>query len=214
MTHTWSATEDARKPFVHPDPRRTDEIKFRAAGKLVVAVDLALLESDEPTTDLAQWFDAQSLCVIRAGEGKARVLADFKMDAYGYTRVLVAASSLAPRPLAGCAADPRNRDLPHSVVAGTSRSTARGPRLGRMEREIADIAEVDHSTARRTSELLQRLSDLLAQGVAQSARTSFRFGASRAYHALVKGRLELINETKENEYLTITQFSGVDWIPP
>jgi uncharacterized membrane-anchored protein len=209
VTHTWSTSENACKPFVHPDPGRTNEIKFRAAGKLVVALDLALLESDEPTTDLAQWFDAQSLCVIRAGEGKARVLTDFKADAYGYTRFLVAANGLGPMAAGRLVQRILEIETYRTLsLLGLPEARRAAPELGRMEREIADIAQaLSHSAARRMSEeLLQRLSDLLAQSVAQSARTGFRFGASRAYHALVKSRLELIDEAKENEHVTITQF--------
>jgi len=57
-----------------------------------------------------------------------------------------------------------------------------------------------------SQEVLRRLSDLLAESVAQSAHTAFRFGASRAYHSLVKSRLELIQESTDTDYTTISQF--------
>ena len=57
-----------------------------------------------------------------------------------------------------------------------------------------------------SQEVLRRLSDLLAESVAQSAHTAFRFGASRAYHSLVKSRLELIQESTDSDYTTISQF--------
>lgn len=77
-----------------------------------------------------------------------------------------------------------------------------------MEREIAEINHALSETRdQRTSEdLLKRLSDLLAGSEALSTQMAFRFGASRAYHAIVKNRLDLIREAKVGSYTTISAF--------
>ena len=77
-----------------------------------------------------------------------------------------------------------------------------------MERELSGITHALSRTrdARTNEDLLKRLSDLLAASEPLSSRTAFRFGASRAYHALVNNRLELLQEAKESQYVTISNF--------
>ena len=77
-----------------------------------------------------------------------------------------------------------------------------------MEREISEINHALSQTGdqRTSQDLLKRLSDLLASSEALSTRTAFRFGASRAYHAIVNNRLALIREAKESPYTTISAF--------
>jgi len=77
-----------------------------------------------------------------------------------------------------------------------------------MEREISEINHALSQTegARTSQDLLKRLSDLLASSEALATGTAFRFGAARAYHAIVKNRLELIREDKEGSHTTISGF--------
>ena len=77
-----------------------------------------------------------------------------------------------------------------------------------MEREISEINHALSQTegARTSQDLLKRLSDLLASSEALATWTAFRFGATRAYHAIVKNRLELIREDKEGSHTTISGF--------
>jgi len=53
----------------------------------------------------------------------------------------------------------------------------------------------------------------LATSEALSNRTAFRFGASRAYHALVKNRIDLLNESKEGVYSTLSNFLSARFDP-
>ena len=137
------------------------------------------------------------------------MLTDFKTDPYDFTRLLIAANGLDETAAGRLAQRVLELETYRTMaLLGLPEARRAGPELGRMEQEITDIAQaLSHSSAKRMSEeLLQRLSDLLAQSVAQSARTGFRFGASRAYHGVVEDRLDLIRESKENGYVTITQF--------
>ena len=77
------------------------------------------------------------------------------------------------------------------ALLGLPEARRASPELRAMEREVSGITHAlsRMQDARTNEDLLKRLSDLLAAGEALSTRTAFRFGASRAYHALVKNRL-------------------------
>lgn len=208
-TYTWSTQKDAAQPFAHPDPLGAGEIAFRPPGRLVVAAHLSAIESGHSHETYANLFNSPSLCLIRAAKGTAHVMTDFAVDPYRFTRLLIISN--------GAGAVEAGRLVQRVLEIETYRTMAllglpearrSSPELRAMEREISDITQaLSQARDTRTSqELLKRLSDLLAQSEALSTRTAFRFGASRAYHAIVKNRLELIQEAKESQYTTISAF--------
>jgi uncharacterized membrane-anchored protein len=208
-TYTWSTSLDASAPFSHPDPLGAGEIRFRPPGRLIVAVHLSVVGREQALEKLASLFHSESLCVIGAAKGAAHVLTDFAVDNAKFTRLIIRAGG-------GSALD-NGRLVQRALEVETYRSMAllglpearrASPRLRAMELELSGIT---HALSRmqdtRTNEdLLHRLSDLLAASEALSTRTAFRFGASRAYHALVKNRLDLLQEAKESQYVTISNF--------
>jgi uncharacterized membrane-anchored protein len=208
-TYTWSTAKGATEPFAHPDPLGQGEIAFRPPGRLVVAAHLALIAGGPPLETLAASFNPESLCVIRASNSAAQMLADFTSDAHRFTRLLIRLDR-GDALRAGRAVQ-RLLDIEtyrSMALLGLPEARAASPLLSRMEREISEINHALSQTegARTSQQLLARLSDLLASSEALATRTAFRFGAARAYHAIVKNRLELIREEKEGSYTTISGF--------
>jgi len=208
-TYTWSATLGAAEPFVHPDPLGAKEIAFLAPGPLVVATHLALIEGGPSCESLAALFNSQSLCIIGATKGAAQVLTDFTLDAHGFTRLLIRSDKLgatrAGRLVQRVLEIETYRTL---ALLGLPEARRAGPALERMEREISDINQAlsEGGDQRTSQDLLKRLSDLLVGSEALSTQTAYRFGATRAYHAIVKNRLDLIQEAKVGSYTTISAF--------
>jgi uncharacterized membrane-anchored protein len=209
-TYTWSASSAAEEPFAHPDPLAAGELAFKAPGRLVVAAHLSLIESGRPLDALAALFNPQSLCIIGAAKGAAHVLTDFSVDACGFTRLLISVSSLTALEAGRLVQRVLEIETYRTMaLLGLPEARRAGPELGRMERESAEInhaLSLKGAEQRTSQDLLKRLSDLLAASEALSTRMAFRFGASRAYHAIVKNRLELIREVKESPYTTISAF--------
>jgi uncharacterized membrane-anchored protein len=208
-TYTWSASKGAAEPFAHPDPLGDGEIAFRPPGRLVVAAHLALAAGGPPVESLAALFNPESLCVIRASNSAAHVITDFAADAYRFTRLLIRLNR-GDALRAGRAVQ-RFLDIEtyrSMALLGLPEARRAGPQLARMEREISEINQALSQTerARTSPHLLSRLTDLLASSEALATRKAFRFGASRAYHAIVRDRLELIREEKEGYYTTISGF--------
>jgi len=175
----------------------------------VVATHLALIEGGPSHESLAALFNVQSLCIIGAAKGAAHILTDFNLDPYGFTRLLIRSEKVgairAGRLVQRVLEIETYRTL---ALLGLPEARRAGPRLGRMEREITGINQaLSEGRDQRTSQdLLKRLSDLLAGSEALSTRTAFRFAASRAYHTIVKNRLDLIQEAKFGSHTTISAF--------
>ena len=80
------------------------------------------------------------------------------------------------------------------------------PRLSRMERELA---EVTATIARQDADeptLLDRVTQLAAEAESVVAASQYRFGAARAYHALVKSRIAELRERRLAGTQTIDEF--------
>ncbi len=208
-TYTWATGREAETPFSHPDPIAAGEISFRPPGRLIVATHLCVVDRDAPLEELAGLFSSQSLCVIGLGKEAAHAFADFAVDAEGFTRMAIRLLHASPME-AGRLAQRLLEVETYRTMAliGLPLARAISPDLAMMEEELSEITQALRATQDTQSnhDLLKRLSDLLAANEALSTRSAFRFGASRAYHALVKNRLELLQETKEGQYPTISNF--------
>lgn len=207
-TYTWATGKDAETPFRHPDPRASGEIDFRPPGRLIVAAHLCVTSRTTPLEELAETFSAQSLCVIGVGQNCAHALTDFGLDAHGFTRLAIRLLHASPIEAGRLAQRLLEVETYRSMaLLGLPLARAVSPDLSKMEEELSEITNALRlKEARDNQDLLKRLSDLLAANEALATRTAFRFGASRAYHALVKSRLELMQETKEAQYPTISNF--------
>lgn len=208
-TYTWSTDEQTAVPFSRPDPLGQGELRFQAPGKLVVAIHLSLIDEEQSNDQIAATFNPQSLCLISVEARSARVASDFQVDEHGFTRFLIATNGMSEAAVGRLVQRVIEIETYRTLaLLGLPEARRAGSELARMEHEIFEITfALSEAAAKRTSqELLGRLGDLLAQSEAQSARTAFRFGASRAYHALVRSKLDLIGESKEGAHTTITEF--------
>jgi uncharacterized membrane-anchored protein len=207
-TYTWATGIDAETPFSRPDPLASGEIKFRSPGRLIVATHLCLVDRAIPLDDLAGMFNSQSLCVIGLGKDAGHALTDFAVDAHGFTHMAIRILHAPPLEAGRLAQRLLEVETYRSMaLLGLPLARAVAPDLTTMEEELSEIThELCAGGLPNNHDLLKRLSELLAANEALSTRTAFRVGASRAYQKLVKSRLELLQEAKEGQYPTISNF--------
>lgn len=208
-TYTWSSGLDASQPFSQPTPLAISDLMPDPPGKLLVATHLSLIESPRSDDETLKHFDDQSLCVSIAAGGAVQVSTDFKVDPHGFTRFVVEANNLTEMRAGRLVQRVLEIETYRTfALLGLPEARRASPCLRQMERELSEITQ-KISTARETAvsqALLSRLSNLTADLEAQTVATAFRFGASRAYHALVKSRLQLIQEQRSGEHVSISSF--------
>jgi uncharacterized membrane-anchored protein len=209
-TYGWDTAPAGADPFAWPlaEPTPVGDA-LAAPGPLLVAVDLALVKAQGLPAEWAALFDPASLCVSRVHDGEALIATDFRQDPRGFTRILVIDHGLTP-PLAGALVQRLLEIETYRSFAllGLPEAQRVGPVVGRIERELVSVAERMRTASGLESNaaLLDTLVAQAAELEAEAAVSSFRFGATRAYDALVRSRLAVIAETPVDGHSTWAAF--------
>jgi uncharacterized membrane-anchored protein len=198
-TYGWDVPAPGGEPFHWPLPQPTPVgTSLAAPGPLLVAIDLALIREEALAPDWQGLFDPASLCLSRVKDGAALIATDFRQDARGFTRILVVDCGLNPA-AAGALVQRLLEVETYRCFAllGLPEAQRMAPIIGRIERELVAVAGrmKTASGLESNAALLDTLMGLAAELEAEAALSSFRFGATRAYEALVRSRLAVIGET-------------------
>ncbi len=176
-------------------------------GEVLVATKLLLIDKDGPeTAALIARHDSIGAILLN---DTARVFTDLRPDPDGLTNYLLVMSSkdqqLAGRLALGLLEIETYRLM---ALLGFPLAGEATLELNRIEREAGDLAgqlardadpEIDHA-------LLVRLTALAGETEELGSRTSFRFGASTAYHEIVSDRIETLQEQRIAGLQTLGEF--------
>lgn len=174
-------------------------------GEALAAAHVALVgETPEMRTLMADdWVG------VSVAGGAAQVHTDFRPGPDGFTRFLI----VQPEPdatLAGRILQQLFEIETYRLVAllAFPLATEVGQELSRLEAEAAIAAQqvAGEGGIEADRALLTGLARLAGEAEALSARTSFRFGAARAYHGLVLERIAQLRETRLEGRPTIGEF--------
>jgi uncharacterized membrane-anchored protein len=180
-------------------------------GKLMVATHVELRSTAEisPDSILASLTPTgRTMVAAKVADEAAWIFTDFKLD-NGFSRILVLNERMTQRQ-AGRTVQRICEIETYRLMALLGLPVAKevGKWLYRSEKQLAEL--MDHITHARTAEdernVLSALSQLAAEVEHSVARTTFRFGASRAYHGLVMQRIEELRETRISGLPTFLEF--------
>lgn len=209
-TYAWDVPEPRGEAFHWPLAQPTPVgASVAPPGPLLVAIDLALVQADALDANWQALFEPASLCVSLVMDGAATIATDFRQDARGYTRILVIDHALTP--VAAGALVQRILEVETYrcfALLGLPEAQRIGPVIGRIERELVSVAQ-RMKTAQGLESNAALLDTLVAQAAeleAEAALSSFRFGATRAYEALVRSRLAVIGESPIEGHSTWAAF--------
>ncbi|HEY8267764.1 MAG TPA: DUF3422 domain-containing protein [Xanthobacteraceae bacterium] len=208
-TYTWELPAPGAIPF-EPAAGAIPNVMASVPqpGPLLVALDLHLI--DERGGVMAETlFDRASLARSKVIEGAAVIATDFQPDASGFIRILVTDRDLkADR--AGALVQRLLEIETYRTLAllGLPEAQRIAPAVQRIEKRLGELTEAMRRTEGLSAnrELLNELTALAAELEAGAAAASFRFGASRAYHDIVRARLAAIAEQPLGGYPTWSQF--------
>lgn len=180
-------------------------------GKLIVAthVELRLTSAISADSVLASLTpNGRTMVAARVADNAAWIFTDFKID-NGFSRFLVLNDSLTQRQT--------GRTVQRLVEIETYRMMALlglpvakevGRWLFKSEKQLAELMDRigQARTAQDERDVLGALSTLAAEVEHSVARTTFRFGASHAYHGLVMQRIEELREQRISGLPTFYEF--------
>lgn len=186
-------------------------------GRTVAAIELVLLASDLPAEAHAQapmlqnlakhWFSGE-VVASQLGGGHSWAVTDFRVASSGFERMLLVAPAATSRARVGRAAQRLVEIETYRMMAlrGLPVAKALMPVLAASESQLAVITAELEQKATPEGTLLDRLISLAAHVEHATAEHSFRFGATRAYAALVAQRIAEARELALPGFQTIGEF--------
>lgn len=187
-------------------------------GETLVAAVLAFAEEEsiEDGVPASGWFVRESLCCSQVSDGMATAWTDFRIHDDGFTRFLVVDHGLSRR-RAGRLIQ-RILDIEtYRTMALLALPVARriAPDIARIDDTLANLSA---TLARMTDtdderDLLDKLTGMAAEMETLHASTSYRFGAARAYEALVDARIAELREARIAGWQTFGEFMSRRFAP-
>lgn len=216
VTYNFSKQGDYSNPFAESLLLNLPANWLRdLPGEVIAAVEIALEACASPERDpetLAALFDGNPVVGSQVVGGAARAWSDLRIHTDGFLRVLVRDCNLSENQTGRLAK--RFQDLNcYRALALLGLPLARGvsPVLSDADRRLALVAArmTDQGVSSEPtieSDLLAELTSLAAEIEDISARTTYRFDASRAYYGMVRQRLEQLREQRIEGLQTFTEF--------
>lgn len=203
---------DPRAPFALPAIDALPEGWLDTLpGSLIAAVHVALLPAHEIPDDpagAAAAFGGSELSGASIADGAACAFTDFRVDARGFTRVLVFDRSLSAN-YAGRVVQRLIEVEVYRMMAMLAFPLARAnaAELDGVETSLGTlVARLESAPVQEEPELLREVSRLAGTVERIAASVGFRFGAARAYHALVRQRGAELRQQRLPGLQTLTAF--------
>ncbi len=173
---------------------------------------LVRVEVSEGTDGIAEklenWFVSESLAVAHVLDDTAIVASDFRIDPNGHIRLAVFARSQTGRRRIGRVVQRLCEIETYKTMSmlGLMRVRAMGPQMGAIDNRLNGLTEEMLDQANPPEQTLQHLIGVSAELENLGALSSFRFGATRAYEAIVGQRIEVLREARFGGRQTFAEF--------
>ncbi len=181
-------------------------------GAVIAAAHVAVLPAaagPPPTEDFAPLFGGNAVVGARIGEGAGAAFTDFRIHADGFSRFLMFDVSMTSRQ-AGRMLQRMLEIETYVMQALLTFPLARGllPELAASDRRLAEITtRMAQAVPADEPALLDQLTRLAAEIEHSVSATHYRFGAARAYHALVERRIAELREVRIEGVQTFREFT-------
>ena len=212
LTIMQAATPDTSMPFARTaiDLLPADWLKY-LPGRIIAAFHLVIdqQQMSYEHSDLTRYFEGHPLMVSSTYGGNAHVYTAFKLHGDGFSRFIINNFHLNDTQVGQLVRRITDMET-YRLLAMMALPPAKkiAPQLVDMDKQLGDILTVvtNEETTSSERELLEKLTRIEAMLEAYRAETNQRFSATKAYHQLVRDRLEGISEGKVEGQLSIGEF--------
>ncbi|MEM1431355.1 MAG: DUF3422 domain-containing protein [Pseudomonadota bacterium] len=175
----------------------------------LIRVEVVASEDEETVLPKAfEWFVPESLAVSRISDGAAIMAGDFRIDTGGHMRF-----ALFVRPETGARSVGRMVQRLTEIetykamsMLGYRRARDLAGQMGELDQGLTKLIS-DMSSSRGASEdALQDLLHVASELERLKAITTFRFGATEAYEAIVMDRIRVLREVRFGGRQTFQEF--------
>ena len=147
---------------------------------------------------LDDWFVPESLAVSGVLDDCAVVAGDFRIDSAGHLRFAVFVADGTGKRRVGRIVQRLCEIETYKTMSMFGFSDVRelAPRISVLDRQLTGLMDEMTGADQRAEDTLERLLAISAELENISARTSYRFGATGAYEAIVNQRIEALREER------------------
>jgi uncharacterized membrane-anchored protein len=207
VTYTWDS-----EPGPDVEPPSFDDLlggPFRQPGPMIVATRLDLVKERGDIGEMLRDLDPGTTAVSSLRGGRAIGATDFRADDRGLTRMLLIDRSLYKHEVGPIVIRLMELETYRTMaLLGLPEAHRLQPLIARAEIGLQDATTKigQNSDLTRNRALLEDLTSLASDLEAAAARSSFRFGATRAYSEIVASRLSAIREEPLEGYTRWSSF--------
>ncbi|MFK7874791.1 MAG: DUF3422 family protein [Paracoccaceae bacterium] len=178
-----------------------DDWLAEAPGQRVTSALVRVEETAKPPqieTQLQDWFVPESLATSEVLDGAATVAGDFRIDNKGHLRfaVFVAPGTGARRVGRIVQRLCEIETYKSMSMLGFSRVRGMSQKLGELDQRLTSLMGHMTGNGAPAEETLDQLLAISAELEQLSATSSFRFGATGAYEAIVNQRIDALREVR------------------
>lgn len=212
VTYTLFGQGVAATPFDADTFRLFPEDWLAAAPGVRITSALIRVEAEADAAvirrRLDEWFVQESLAVSSVIDASAVIAGDFRIDPAGHMRFAVfVAPGTGPRRVGRIVQRLCEIETYKTMsMLGLARAREIAPRMGALDMELSGVVGGMCGDLARPEETLRRLLDISAEIEDVMARSHFRFGATRAYEALVNQRVAVLREERFDGRQTFAEF--------
>jgi len=165
--------------------------------------------SEEVILELSgEWFVPESVAVSKVVDDGAVVAGDFRIDEAGHMRFAVFVSPETGRRRVGRIVQRLCEIETYKTMAmlGLARVRSMGSRLNDIDKSLTELMTGVSQEQVPADQTLHALLQLSAELESMAAQSSFRFGATRAYEAIVDQRITALREQRFKGRQTLAEF--------
>ncbi|PTX56597.1 putative membrane-anchored protein [Litoreibacter ponti] len=216
--HTEFVTYTLFKPFVEDRPFDAKAFDAFPPGWLADApgarITSALIRVENETPKprikelIEEWFVPESLAVSTVLDGAATIAGDFRIDAGGHMRFAVFAQDTTGERRVGRIVQRLCEIETYKSMSmlGLARAREMGPRMGELDQTLTGLMSNMTGKGAAAEDTLAALLATSAELENLLAQSSFRFGATGAYEAIVNQRIDVLREERFNGRQTFGEF--------
>lgn len=211
-TYTFFRNEGCEEPFLHPVIEFVPKDWLKTMpGEVMNAVHLELESADTPertSIELSRYFEGHTYVACEVSGGSALLWTDMRVHQDRFMRVLMRnidmTSTQAGRTVQRVLEIETYRIL---ALLGFPLAREASPRIKYVDESLAKIAKKmsDKNEVQTDGQLLDELSLLAAEIETISATNNYRFGATKAYYAIVQQRLQELREGRLQGLPTLSE---------
>ncbi|MFQ6548810.1 DUF3422 family protein [Aestuariibius sp. 2305UL40-4] len=157
---------------------------------------------------ISEWFVPESLAASRVLDDSATIAGDFRIDENGHMRFAVFVRDECGSRRVGRIVQRLCEIETYKTMSmlGFARVRDMGPELTRVDEALTSLVDEMAGDVAKPDQTLKALLEVSSELEAMGARSSYRFGATGAYEAIVNQRIEVLREERFGGRQTFAEF--------